>query len=564
MPMEILELENLQTLTTFVVGDQKNGLSVRELGKFPNLQGKLCIQKLHNVNDFVEAYGANLKSKEHIEELILRWSELTEDSQTAKAVLDALQPSTNLKKLSIDLYGGTSIPSWLGDSSFTNMVTLFISNCVYCTTIPPLGQLPSLKDLTIRGMTLETIGAEFYGMLEGGSSSSYQPFPSLEILKFQNMSNWKEWLPFVGNKFPFPRLKCLRLFQCPKLRGYLPSYLFSIEQIGIYGCDLLLATPPTLDWISSIKIITVEGDLDSKADIIQWSLLETDHSPCQLQRASIRCCDTIFSLPKMILSSTCLQHLELYNLPYLTAFPADCLPTSLQSLRIIDCENLTFLPPSMWRNYVSLMRLELGNSCNTLTSFPLDGFPALQSLSIDGCESLESIFISNSSSLTTLESLTLIDLPKLKLSFGEGASLPPKLKSFHIKPVRITNPVTKWGLQRLTALSDLDIGGDDLVNTLLKEKLLPISLVSLTITNLTETKSFKGNVFQHLSSLESLHFLHCSGLESLPEDTLPSSLKLLSIRKCSQLEARYESQRGKHWSNIAHIPVIKINGQVII
>jgi hypothetical protein len=77
--------------------------------------------------------------------------------------------------------------------------------------------------------------------------------------------------------------------------------------------------------------------------------------------------------------------------------------------------------------------------------------------------------------------LTLIDLPKLKLSFGEGASLPPKLKSFHIKSVRITNPVTKWGLQRLTALSDLDIGGDDIVNTLLKEKLLPISV---TITNL--------------------------------------------------------------------------------
>ncbi|XP_045790417.1 putative disease resistance RPP13-like protein 1 [Trifolium pratense] len=563
MPMEILELENLQTLTTFVVGNQKDGLSVRELGKFPNLQGKLCIQKLHNVIDVVEAYGANLKSKEHIEELILRWGDLTEDSQTARAVLDALQPSTNLKKLSIDLYGGTSIPSWLGDSSFSNMVTLFISNCIYCTAIPPLGQLPSLKDLTIRGMTLETIGAEFYGMLGGGSSSSFQPFPSLEILKFQNMSNWKEWLPFLSNKFPFPCLKCLRLFQCPKLRGYLPSHLFSIEQIGIYGCDLLLATPPTLHWISSIKIITVEGDLDSQADIIQWPMLETD-SPCQLQRASVRCCDTLMSLPKMILSSTCLQHLELYNLPYLTAFPADCLLTSLQLLRIIDCENLTFLPPTMWCKYMSLMTLELENSCNALTSFPLDGFPVLQSLSIDGCMSLESIFISNSSSLTTLECLTLIDLPKLKLSFGEGACLLPKLRSFQIKSVRVTTPVVKWGLQLLTALSDLHIGGDDIVNTLLKEKLLPISLVSLTITNLTEMKSLKENAFQHLSSLESLHFLHCPGLESLPEDTLLSSLKLLSIRKCSRLEARYESQRGKDWSNIAHIPVIKINGQVII
>lgn len=567
MPTEILGLENLQTLTTFVAGKKEDGLSVRELGKFPNLKGKLCIQKLHNVIDVVEAYDANLKSKEHIEELVLRWGELTEDSQTAKAVLDALQPSINLKKLSIDFYGGTSIPRWLGDSSFSNMVTLFISNCIYCITLPPLGQLPSLKNLTIRGMTLETIGPEFYGMVEGSSNSnsSFQPFPSLEILQFQNMLNWKEWLPFVCNKFPFPCLKSLMLVQCPKLRGYFPSHLFSIEQIGIYGCDLLLATPPTLHWISSIKTITIEGDLDSEVsnERIQWSFLDTD-SPCQLQRASVRCCDTILSLPKMILSSICLQHLELYNIPYLTSFPADCLPTSLQLLRIIDCENLTFLPSNMWSNYTSLMTLELDNSCNTLTTFPLDGFPVLQSLSINGCRNLESIFISDSPSLATLERLTLVDLPKLKLLLCEGACLPPNLRSFHIKSVRITTPVTKWGLQRLTALSDFGIGGDDIVNSLLMEKLLPISLVSLTISNLSEMKSLKGNVLRHLSSLESLHFLHCPRLESLPEETLPLSLKLLRITKCCLLEARYENQRGKHWCNISHIPVIKINGQVII
>ncbi|KAI5441709.1 putative disease resistance RPP13-like protein 1 [Lathyrus oleraceus] len=565
MPMDILALENLQILTTFVAGKQEDGLSVRELGKFPNLHGKLCIQKLHNIIDVAEACDANLKSKENVEELVLQWGELTEDSQNAKAVLDAMQPSINLKKLSIDFYGGTSLPCWLEDSSFSNMVTLLISNCVYCISLPSLGQLPCLKDLTIRGMTLETIGAEFYGMVGGSFGSSFQPFPSLEILRFQNMSNWKEWFPFVSNKVPFPRLKSLMLFQCPKLRGYFPNHLFSIEQIGIYGCDLLLATPPTLHWISSIKIITIEGDLESEtsAETIQWSFLETD-SPCQLQRASVRCCDTLLSLPKMILRSSCLQHLELYNISYLIAFPADCLPTSLQLLRIIDCETLTFLPPTMWKNYTSLMTLELGNSCNSLTSFPLDGFPALQSLSIDGCRNLESIFISDSSSLATLECLTLVDLPKLKLSFGEGAGLPPSLRSFHIKSVRITS-VIKWGLQLLTVLSDLDIGGDDTVNTLLKKKLLPISLVSLTIANLSEMKSFERNMFQHLSSLESLHFLHCPGLESLPEkNTLPSSLKLLSIRKCPLLEAKYENQRVKHWSSIAHIPVIKINGQVII
>lgn len=69
MPTQIVELENLQTLTVFVVGKKEFRLSVRELRKFPNLRGRLRIQNLHNVIDFNEACDANLKSKEHIEEL---------------------------------------------------------------------------------------------------------------------------------------------------------------------------------------------------------------------------------------------------------------------------------------------------------------------------------------------------------------------------------------------------------------------------------------------------------------------------------------------------------------
>ncbi|CAJ2645844.1 unnamed protein product [Trifolium pratense] len=171
MPKQIVELENLQTLTVFVVGKKNIGLSVRELRRFPKLRGKLFIKNLENVIDVVEAYDTNLKSKEHIEELTLQWGKETDDSLKDKDVLDMLQPSPNLKKLSIDLYGGTSFPSWLGDSSFFNMVSLRIDNCAYCMTFPPLGQLPSLKDLSIRCMsTLETIGPEFYGMVGGAGN----------------------------------------------------------------------------------------------------------------------------------------------------------------------------------------------------------------------------------------------------------------------------------------------------------------------------------------------------------------------------------------------------------
>ena len=229
LPNQILELENLQTLTVFIVGKQNVGLSVKELARFPKLQGKLLIKNLQNVIDVVEAYDSNLKRKKYIEELTLQWGDESEDSLKGKDVLDMLQPPIDLKRLNIDLYGGTSFPSWLGDSSFSNLVSLCIENCAYCVTLPPLGQLSSLEDLSISGMSiLETIGPEFYGIVGGGSNSSFQPFPSLEKLEFTIMPNWKKWLPVQDGIFPFPCLKTLKLYDCPELRGNLPNHLSSI------------------------------------------------------------------------------------------------------------------------------------------------------------------------------------------------------------------------------------------------------------------------------------------------------------------------------------------------
>jgi len=294
LPMQIVRLESLRTLTCFVVGKIHVGLSIKELRKFPHLQGKLTITNLHNVNDTMEAYDADLKIKEHIEELVLEWGKQAEDSQTEKDVLDALRPSINLRKLDINLYWGTNFPSWLGDSLFSNMVSVWITNCSYCMTLPPLGKLPSLKDLVISDMTmLETIGPEFYGMTGGSSNSSFQPFPSLETLHFQNMPNLKEWLPVEGNTVPFASLKSLELDNCPELRGHFLSLLSCIKEIKILSCDHLLATPVTLHSLSSINRINIDGDFDS-----EWSLLASD-SPCLLQYVSIWNCSMLRSLPKM-------------------------------------------------------------------------------------------------------------------------------------------------------------------------------------------------------------------------------------------------------------------------
>jgi hypothetical protein len=77
---------------------------------------------LHNIIDVSEVCDANSKSKEHLEELQVYWEEQTEDSPTKEVILNELQPSINLKNLSIAFYGRRSFPSWLGDCSFSNMV----------------------------------------------------------------------------------------------------------------------------------------------------------------------------------------------------------------------------------------------------------------------------------------------------------------------------------------------------------------------------------------------------------------------------------------------------------
>lgn len=160
MPAQIARLQNLQTLSAFVVSKLHDGLKVGELKGFPHLQGKLSISKLQNVTDPSEAFKANLKSKEQIDELALEWDcGTTEDTQIERLVLEQLQPPTNLKKLTLKSYGGTSFPSWFGDSSFANMVYLCISDCDHCWSLPPLGQLLSLRERYISGMkSVKTVG----------------------------------------------------------------------------------------------------------------------------------------------------------------------------------------------------------------------------------------------------------------------------------------------------------------------------------------------------------------------------------------------------------------------
>ncbi|CAL2237912.1 unnamed protein product [Prunus armeniaca] len=635
MPSQMSRLKSLRTLTAFVVG-KSTGSTIGELGELPHLGGKL---KLQNVVDAKDAVQANLKNKKDIKELEFEWgNEDSDDSTKVRDVLDKLQPCMNLEKLTVKRYGGTSFPNWLGDSAFNKIKVMRLEGCHYCFELPPLGQLPALKELFIRKMKfLRTLGPELYGQ-------PFQPFQSLERLEFKEMAEWEEWVPSGSGGPDFPRLLELILEKCPKLRGSLPCDLPCLKKLCMEGCGVLhdqRATATTSPSTSLNYNYLQELEIKDGCQTGLLSLLETK----LLSRLKIQNFNDIQCLPNI----NRLQRLILWNCPTLSSFPNDGLPTTLTSLYIINCRRLDFLPHEMLAKLTSLDYLTIHKSCNSMRSFGI--FPKLTTLNIGYCENLESLCLIEEEgaveNLSHLDNLNILGCPNLvcfpqgglstpnltqlefsrceKLkslperihtftalerlwirnlqnleSIAEDGGLPPNLQHFRIENCErlrasssSVGDYCNWGLQALVSLKYLHIGGrgsDEILETLLKQQLLPTTLRSLIIEELSTLKSLDGKglahltslqelfisrcdsleflpgeALQHLTSLQRLEIRCCDNLQFLPEEGLPPSLSYLKIFRCSGLEKRYQNKTGQdHWDNISHIPCIWINDEVII
>ncbi|XP_024017695.1 putative disease resistance RPP13-like protein 1 isoform X1 [Morus notabilis] len=235
MPPMMRNMKDLQTLCYFVLC-KRRGSSIKELGGLRYLSGELEIRKLENVEVVEDVVEANLRDKRYLNKLVYRWSsdDAANESTRHGEVLDALQPHTNVKELRIEGYGGETFSNWVGHRSYTNMVTVCLSNCHHCCLLPPFGQLPSLQNLKIyycRGVV--RIGAEFYG----DGSSNTKPFRSLKFLEFKNMSAWEEWSIPEGREDEgcFPSLESLHILDCFKI-GRLPDYLPSLKILRLRKC----------------------------------------------------------------------------------------------------------------------------------------------------------------------------------------------------------------------------------------------------------------------------------------------------------------------------------------
>ncbi|XP_072066335.1 putative disease resistance RPP13-like protein 1 isoform X1 [Arachis hypogaea] len=394
MPKGMSKLKGLQFLSDYIVGKHEEN-KIKELGALANLHQSLSITKLENVVNSNEASEARMCDKDGINSLSLWWSvdkdENTVDSQIERDILDKLRPHSNLKELQIRGYRGTTLPDWLGHSSYHNITKVLMGGFLSggfrnCCMLPSLGELPSLKHLKIKGFErLGIVGAEFY---QNHDSCVETPFPMLETLWFESMPCWKEWRSLEFNAFP--RLRKLTIWGCPMLTGDLPNHLPSLKYLDIRNCEQLSSCLPRAPAITKLCLLHSNNVRILELPPLLHELLIKGKNLVEAVVPAIK--NTQLSCLTSLSISDCSSHI---------LFPLSSIPASVKKLRISSCRNLEF---QIEGQHDSLHILEISNSCDSVTSFSLlDSFPNLVCADITDCEKMESVVVS--CSLSCLRSL---------------------------------------------------------------------------------------------------------------------------------------------------------------
>ncbi|XP_060974638.1 putative disease resistance RPP13-like protein 1 isoform X2 [Cannabis sativa] len=421
--------------------------------------------------------------------------------------------------------------------------SLYISKCRVCT-LPPLGQLPALLTLSIKGCdAIEKVGLDFYG------TSSSKLFPLLESLTFKKMKNWKEWSMPKENVESFSKLKSLTIHECERLAGDLPCILPSLKELEISYCPMIASPLPVLPNVSRVSVMQC-------AKIVGFK------SCSNLEDLCLKNCYKLhFPLTSNYKS---LQKLSVENISSsFKLLPLDSLP-NIMNVRVCNCENLESF--SLLNSLNSLYTLSI-EECPNFTLLPDSNLdcPILTKLVIYSCDKLRFLPEKLPNLLPSLMVLVIDDCPELESIARSG--LPFSLRELTIRNCnKLIASRKNWNLQILPSLGSFCIGDyecDDM-ESFLEQGSLPTSLTSLTIEDVAYLKTLDENGFQELKSLKELHMSRCPKLQSLPvkglppsfNGLLPPSFETFFMNDCPLLEANYEWEEGNDLGGkICCIPV---------
>ncbi|KAH9782487.1 putative disease resistance protein [Citrus sinensis] len=575
MPSGMNRLKFLQTLSDFIVG-RGIGSGLKDLKNLTFLCGKLCILRLENANDSWDAREASLGDKKGLEELSLGWGSPfhSRNEIAEEKVLDMLQPHTNIKKLEITRYSGRKFPIWLGDPSFSNMVTLKLIGCANCTSLPAVGKLVSLKELTIRRMlVLRSIGSEICG------KDCSTPFQSLETLCFSDLPELEFW--DTGNQTGyveiFPRLVELYIEWCPKLSGKLPDHLPALETLAVSYCKELVVSFSSFPLLRKLEISRCKGVVCSSP--IDSKLTKSiTISNCSLDIYG--CKGMVYNSPlhsKPLSTPVTISNiLEFGKLLKQGLLPAEFLgigdsqdigfwrpwfqsinygEEAVQGLRIITLpeevsidEKCMSLVSFTERKFFPINRLhvkiENSGALKSLLEGMMYNCAQLKSLNIEGCDSLE--FIARGKLPSFLEGIEIHDCKKLQCLVVDEEDASAASSSLSSSSMALKRLVIS-GCSELTNLSSRSRQLSEELEFLKIDDCPKLESIAesfhgdgrvkrIFISNCGNLKSIPKGL-QNLNCLEGVTIWNCPSLVSFPERGLPSTVTNVSIASCEKFKA---------------------------
>ncbi|KAM3412410.1 hypothetical protein ACQJBY_003858 [Aegilops geniculata] len=234
---EVGKMKYLRELKEFHVKKESVGFDLRELGELRELGGALSIHNLENVATKEEASSAKLVLKSDLKELTLVWGR-EQPSDVDADILDALQPHSNLTALGIINHGGTTCPGWLCPEIWANNLETLHLHGVSWRTLPPFGQLPYLRELSLKSISaLHQFGPD-YGGVTG------KCLLQLKKVVFHDLSDLVQWV-VEPNSHMFPGLESIDCSNCPNLcvMPFSECSYTNLCRLHIDGCPKLCLPP---------------------------------------------------------------------------------------------------------------------------------------------------------------------------------------------------------------------------------------------------------------------------------------------------------------------------------
>ncbi|XP_056686652.1 putative disease resistance protein RGA1 [Spinacia oleracea] len=363
---------NLKLLRTFLLPEQrKDGSPLSKLISQEIISNFGCLRvlDLHNLG------VRNLPSSIDL----ARWEGAYEDvscSNHDEAVMEGLKPHPNLRQLGIYWYRGQKLPSWamMGNLciNLPNLVEIELLRCGRCQQLPPFGQLPFLKCLSL--VSLESV--EYMEMdcsvYDHPLSSAEIPFfPSLQELTLMYMDNLKGWWneAIVNNEaeeaahisMSFSNLRKLWIQKCLKLI-FLPKCP-NVEELTLVDANerislSKMATVTSSNSSSKLRKLTISNVEDLIS--LPRECLHQLHS-LNVEGAELVNTDEIGNeVFKSISSSLCCLEFTHCNSLRFFAQGLEYL-TAIEKLKLWDCKQLDLLPDEQlpWKNFKSLRSLGL-------------------------------------------------------------------------------------------------------------------------------------------------------------------------------------------------------------